>query len=341
MTGLIIITFLLRIPAELRVRLEPVNSQQPDFGSKQIIVATDERIFTLFAALNAAGFNREYEGIPMSFLRQQIRAALDGKNIPSLQRLKRYFDKISDYHLVVWVLQRGSAPEFERAEAGWWISTRAANFDGLYSALSDFYKEADIANLWQQIKPQYDATLAYWQPLVETSLGDLQTYLRISELPVRQIVVIPNLLDSYYSGNGPLIGDIAFVVSGPTETELSLQGLIEHETLHSIIGPMLDRNHHIISKTQSHRLFTVLKKSMPSSYGTWPNVLEETIIRAIGLRMIKDESLRNQLLNQLEGEGFLLIRPLYQSLDVYEQSNQSFDEYLPILLDTLNHIHLQ
>lgn len=340
LAALIVVIFILQLPSELRVRLEAVNAPRPDFGSQTVIVSGDERIFTLFAALNAAGFDREYQGIPMSPIRQQIRAELNGRDLPSLKHLKPYFDRIPDYQLVVWALQRGPAPEFGRAEAGWWVTTRAATFDGLSTALSDFYKEADIADLWQQVGPQYAAEIAHWKPLAETSLTEIQTYLGVTELPFHQLVVIPNPLDSYYSGNGPQINVTAYVVAGPTETDLSMKGLIEHEILHSIIGPMLDKNLSVIPSAQRNRLYAVLKKSMPSGYGTWSSAVEVSLIRAMVIRMLNGEALRNTMIEQEENNGFLLIRPLSQALEMYEQSHQSFEKYLPTLLETINNIQL-
>lgn len=331
---------LLGLPQELAGHLEPVTAPQPEFGSQPVIVTADERIFTLFAALNAAGFDREYEGIPMTPVRQQVRASLAGKNLPSLVRLKPIFERLADYHLVVWVLQRGSPPEFGRAETGWWVSTRAADFDGLAQALGDFHREADIPTLWRLVEKDYRAEVSRWQPLAESSVQKVMQYLHLNEPPYRQLAVIPNLLDSYYSGNGPQIGDTAYVVAGPTETERSLQGLIEHEALHSLTGPMLDRQIGTIPSDQARRLFAVLKKSMPSGYGTWASSLEENINRAINLRLLPDEQLRTRQLDLLESEGFLLIKPLDRALAAYEQSGQPFDVYLPTLLETLNDLEL-
>ena len=122
------LVFAFDLPAEAAGRLEPVGAPRPAYGTKPMVVAADERVFTLFAALNAAGFDREYEGLAMSPIRQQVRSALTGKNLPSLVRLKPIFDHTADYHLVVWVLQRGGSPEFGRAEPDWWVSAPAANF---------------------------------------------------------------------------------------------------------------------------------------------------------------------------------------------------------------------
>lgn len=338
--GLLGLTLLLHLPQELAGHLEPVTAQHPEFGSQPVIVTDDERIFTLFAALNAAGFDREYEGIPMISVRQQVRASLAGKNLPSLARLKPIFERVTDYHLTVWVLQRGNGPEFARAEPAWWVTTRAADFDGLADALKVFYIEADIPSLWQKVGAEYRGEIERWQPLAEASLRNIQVYLDISEFPFRQLVVISNLLDSYYSGSGPQIGDIAYVIAGPTETELSLTGLIEHEALHSIIGPMIDRNRNVVSKAQADRLFAVLKKSMPSGYGSWDSALEETLIRAINLRMVKDEALRARMLTQLENGGFVLIRPLDKALEDYEKSDLTFEGYIPTLLNTINYVQI-
>ena len=335
--GLILV---LQLPAEAMERLEPVSASHPDFGSQPVAVVADERIFTLFAALNAAGFDREYEGIAMSPVRQCVRTALIGKDLPSLARLEPIFKSIPDYHLVVWILQRGDPPEFGRAEAGWWVSRRAADFEGLDEALRAFYQEADIPSLWQKVEPIYQVEINRWQPLAEQSLESIQIYLKTRDLPFHQAVIIPNPLDAFYSGNGPQVGERAFVVAGPTETDQNLIGLVEHELLHSIIGPMLDQHLDQGPAQTFRRLYEALRGAMPSNYGTWESMLEETLNRAINLRMLDDADLRAQQLEQLEAQGFLLIKPLNQALEKYEESGQSFEQYLPILLASLDKVEL-
>lgn len=337
LVGLVLV---FRLPGELVERLEPVTAPLPDFESQQVVIVADERVFTLFAALNAAGFDREYEGLSMSPIRLQVRAALSGKDLPSLARLDPYFEQIPVYHLVTWILQRGNPPVFGRADKGWWVSARAAEFDGLSEALSTFYYEADIPTIWHEVEPAYQAEIERWQSLVEQSVSHIQAYLGTSNFPFRQAVIIPNPLDSYYSGTGPQVGEIAYVVAGPTETELSLQGLIEHELLHSVIGPILDQRIDRVPAQTSDRLYTVLKDTMPSSYGSWASVLEETLVRAINQRMLDDPLLRVQQLEQLESQGFLLIRPFDQALAAYEQSGQPFVQYLPTLLASLDEVKL-
>lgn len=331
---LLILLFAFGLPAEVQGRMEPVTADRPDFGLGNVVVTVDERVFTLFAALNAAGHDREYPGMEMSPVRQTVRAELASKDLPSLARLKPTFDRVADYHLVVWVLQRGEPPGFGRAESSWSVSTRAAEFAGLANALGDFYMEADIPSLLEQVEPDMQADMQRWQRLADDSLVNILAYLKTSEIPFRQLVVIPNPLDAHYSGNGPQIGDTAYVVAGPTETDANLRGLIEHEALHSFIGPMLDRQMDVISGTQSRQLWRALRQEMPGSYGTWESAVEETLNRAINLRMLPDTTLRARQLDRLEAEGFLFIHPMDQALAVYEQSGQPFESYLSTLLQT-------
>jgi hypothetical protein len=56
--------------------------------------------------------------------------------------------------------------------------------------------------------------------------------------------------------------------------------------------------------------------------------------------MINDKALRAKMIDQLERDGFLLIRPLTTALEDYEQSDLPFDQYLPSLLETLNTVQL-
>ncbi len=326
----------LRLPTEVAERLEPITGSRPDYGPQAVVVAPDQRIFTLFAALNAAGYDDEAAGLALHPIRQRVRAALAERDLPSLARLRPIFDHVADYHLVAWVLQRGDPPDFKRAEVGWWVSTRASDFDGLDEALGDFYREAGIATLWRDVEPAYRIDIDRWQPSAEAVLEDIRAYLRIDAVPFRQAVVLPNLLDAHYRGTGPQIGAIAYVVAGPTETELSLQGLIGHELLHSIVDPMLDQRMSQIPVQTSRRLYAVLVETMPPGYGSWESALEETLNRAINTRMLEDEGLRVRQLDQLEEEGFLLIRPLDQALAAYERSGQSFEEYLSALLTVLD-----
>lgn len=74
---------------------------------------------------------------------------------------------------------------------------------------------------------------------------------------------------------------------------------------------------------------------LPADYGTWESALEESLNRAINLRILADESFRARQLERLEAEGFLLIRPLDRalaSLDDLELPQYKWSDFHPELL---------
>jgi hypothetical protein len=134
---------LLLTSAELAVRLEPVTAAVPIPEGDYVQLQADERIFTLFAALNAGGYDEENNEQGMSDVRLRVRAALaqPGGETPSLPAALRpnlamcRFIHVSQY--ATWVLQRGPAPRFARAADGWALDAPAFLFFNFDRALDE------------------------------------------------------------------------------------------------------------------------------------------------------------------------------------------------------------
>ena len=85
--------------AELAVRLEPVTATSQLARGRYVRLQADERLFTLFAALNVAGYDEENNERGMSPVRVQVRAALADKPLPSLARLRPYLRMCRTIHV--------------------------------------------------------------------------------------------------------------------------------------------------------------------------------------------------------------------------------------------------
>ena len=322
--------------AELVMRLEPVAvTSQPPAGD-YVQLQADERIFTLFAALNAAGHDEENSERGMSPVRVQVRAALVDKPLPSLVRLRPYLRICRTIHVsqcATYILQRGPAPSFARAVDGWAVTTPAFPFLGFDRALAAFYDEAGIAGLWQAQRPAYDAEIARYRDLVTPAVDDVFAYLKIKWPPTEVVVVLPNLIDAYWRGYGPRVGDLSYVVMGPgVEPNI---GLIQHEAMHPILNPLVDAHLGAVERSQADRLFATLKPRVSVGYRTWPNILHESVIRAVEVRLAVPAD-REHLIRQEEAAGFALVRPLAGRMADYEASGQMLAEFMPRLLSTLN-----
>ncbi len=333
--ALAVVIVLLLFAADWSVRHEALDPADPPPAAlpTYVTLQSDERLFTLMAALNAAGYNDENNSKGMHPVRQAVRKRLAAMNLPVVAWLRLQFQAHQSLY-VNWLFQRGSAPDFKREAAGWWIETAPPFlFWNLDSALREFYREADIADLWKEFKPQYDAEDARYQALAAPAVRQVLTYLRIKNPPTGHVVVEPNLLDAYWRGYGPRVGDTSYVVMGPADQPNI--GLIQHEAMHPIINPMVEESMEVIDGTQSGRLFEMLETRVPAGYTTWDGILQESVIRAVEVRLLEPRQRESQI-EQEEKQGFMLVRPLEQQLTAYEKSGKTFGEYLPTLLSTLN-----
>ena len=213
------------------------------------------------------------------------------------------------------------------------MTTPAFPFLGFDRALAAFYDEAGHRRLWQAQRPAYDAEIARYRDLVTPAVDEVFAYLMITQPPTEGVVVLPNLLDAYWRGYGPRVGDLSYVVMGPA-VEPNI-GLIQHEAMHPILNPLVDAHLGAVKPRQADRLFAALKPRVSAGYRTWPNILHESVIRAVEVRLAVPAD-RERLIRQEEAAGFLLVRPLAGRLAEYEASGQTMSEFMPRLLATLN-----
>ncbi len=317
------------VETEPVVRLSASSPVNHDY----VTIHSDERLFTIMAALNAAGYSEENNPQGMHPVRQAVRAELEAENIPSLGRLRLYFQMHQSMY-VTWALQRNNPPAFTRQTEGWWVTgVPPLFFFGLDDTLRDFYREADIAALWKKYKPEYDAEGERYRAVMGPSVQAVLDYLHIQDPPTRRVIVLPNLLDAYWRGYGPRVGDTSYIIMGPSDQPNI--GLIQHEAMHPIVNPLVDADLGAIDKADTDRFFARIRPLMPSAYPTWDGILKESVVRAVVIRLA-DPKLREELIVQEESQGFLLVRPLVANLQDYEQSGETFADYLPKLLASLN-----
>jgi hypothetical protein len=342
---LICLPVLLAGAAELAVRYQPVQSASLPSGdlptdNPWVKVRIDERLFTLFAALNAAGYDGENFGLPYHPVRQLVRERLAGSRFSGQQRLQAELNLIQSYNFVTWSLHYGGPPDFDR-ELSWSVAgIPAFLFIGLDGLLRDFYREMGIAALWTEVRPQYEQEAARLQQAAGTAVQAALDYTRLEAVPLREVVVIPNLLDAHYRGYGPQVGGTAYVIVGPAEDQPDI-GLVQHEALHSIAGSLVEVNLDAIDPKAADTLYADLRKRVPPGYESWAGILEESVVRALDARLAGPEWEANALRND-EEQGFWIVRPLVRVLmEAYEPGPGTLADFMPELLKSLNEIEPQ
>jgi hypothetical protein len=126
----------------------------------------------------------------------------------------------------------------------------------------------------------------------------------------------------------------------PNFDDDAIRSLILHEFSHSYVGPLTTR--HQVEVEALEDLFTPIEKTMRAQvYGTWESSLNEHIIRAINTRLVlqnKGEAAINKNLEKEYNKGFIYIKPIYDSIVIYEENRETyktFDAFYPEILKNL------
>ncbi|MFB3068273.1 MAG: hypothetical protein ACE1ZI_03295, partial [Acidobacteriota bacterium] len=137
-------------------------------------LTVDVRIFTVLAALNAAGFNFETPGREMSQVRQALRQELQQTDPDLLERLQTFYnghrqgsDRGADQVAYISLaLLLSGPPDFQLTVKAEDLPGDAWQVLGFENLVQEFYQKAGIASLWQRYQPAYADELTAYRPVL-------------------------------------------------------------------------------------------------------------------------------------------------------------------------------
>lgn len=206
----------------------------------KITAVADKRIFCLYAALNAVGYDLENKP-PMHPVRVAVREYLAGLSL-DLTDLHDLFTKYESNHyysLRTWILCHGEPPEFPEINADWKLKV-PEEIDILNSLLSDFWAKGKLEIIWERVLPEYQKAVIDLEKLGREAVDKIVSYLKTDALGIEEFVIVPNFLESHSLGIGPTIGQTAFAILGPQSTDRFSLSRVMHEFLHSVINPLTE-----------------------------------------------------------------------------------------------------
>ncbi len=208
----------------------------------------DVRIFTVMAALNAAGFDYETPGREMSEVRQSIRQELQQIDPGLLEQLQAFYkehrqgsDGIDNQVAYVSLaLLLSGPPHFKLTVKEEEVPPDARRLLGFEQLVQEFYQKAGIESLWQRYQSAYTEELEIYRPVLRKMIEQTLQYFRIPPRTVldRRIVLIPDLLNAKNIVNARSLEPVYYIVVGPTDNATD-----NHRQLQclNIIGPGLSR----------------------------------------------------------------------------------------------------
>jgi hypothetical protein len=308
-------------------------------GAENLQLGASENLFAVLATINAAGYDEGLSLPDNSPLRRQLRDDIAKRNIAVLPELARYYRKhmlrngvqdLSQY--ISYALSVTGPPDF-----GW--RTRDVDVPPDAMALSDFtplliefYRQANLAELWNQARPAYEREMEkYHSPLVSTTSA-IDGYLRVPAGGYlgRKFQVFVDLLGAPEQVQTRNYGDDEFVIVSPSEKPRFFD--IRHAYLHFEIDPIVIKYGVALDQKRSLIDFVQTAPLEPNFKSDFVLLANESLIKAVESRLDKNPA----EIGQAARQGYVLAPFFAEQLPVFEKQEQGMRYYFPEMADAID-----
>jgi len=307
----------------------------------------DVRLFTAYAFMNAAGNDGEWRQAGMHPIRTAVRKDLEG-------RLDSFFEKnIKDFNFShyrgswtgygPYALITSGPPDFQvsfdSATSDEDCKNIQKDYIGFSPLLAEFYKKANVAELWEKYRPLIQAQNDLRKPFAQQALDDIISYCRLnkdffSKNTNRIHFQFAPLLSYFTAETEKVNGDI-YIIAGPQEGKPD-ESEFYHESLHHVINPLVDA----LDSNTANRfadLFKLADSTSQVGYGQFYEGFVRTLDKVIsGKRFAESDSMVAANVTREYKLGFILALSIYEQLKQYEASRTTFAEYFPKIVANID-----
>ena len=301
---------------------------------------SNEALFTVLAAINAAGYDEGIDSPSNSPIRQMVRQEIAKHDYDSVRALKRFVrdhkQKTAGAELgqyVSYALQLDEPPYFGDR---WRNRTWPPDADALQEMtplLTAFYKEAQVHELWLNAEPYFNQTIAQYQGPAAQALLQATAYVReinnASLTNTFQIYV--DLLGAPNQVQNRTYGDDYFVVVTPTQ-DLPIQE-IRHQYLHFLVDQLVLKYSKVVEKKKALGDYAKGSSLLEGFYKSDFELLTtECLIKAIETRLDRKPEMAQQAMR----EGYILTPAIVEQLIAYEAQPTAMRLYLPDMINAID-----
>ncbi|HLK47366.1 MAG TPA: tetratricopeptide repeat protein [Bryobacteraceae bacterium] len=297
-------------------------------------------LFTVTAAINAAGYSADLSSPNNSPLRDAIRTELAQRDIPSLPALKDFFarhrkrnDVLELSQYISFALTTSGPPTFEIKLRDVDVPPDVTPMRELSPLLAAFYKEAGIENLWKRSRPAIDQYLELYHAPVSQAVLQVNAYLRqqTSGFKGRHFQILIELLAAPNQIQTRSYADDYTIVVTPSPEPRIFD--IRHAYLHYLLDPLSTRYEEILDRKkpladQAQRA-PALDDSFKQDYLL---LVTESLIKAIEAKLDR----RPDGIQEAMRQGYILTPFFAEQLPIYEKQEQAMLYYYPTLVGAID-----
>lgn len=293
--------------------------------SGNVTVVANEQLFSLFAAINAAGYDAGMGAEPPSSPRLEARTWCLRRNPAVLPDLARFYqdhalddpaENFGQYASLALFL--GPPPDFKFTVAETDLPPDAGALREMVPLLRQFYRQAELQQLWSRLQPAYDGVIAGLSDPVRHTLALTDAYLRSPSGAYLGRSYTINLcpLGAPEQVQARIYGENYYVVL--TRSAEPHIADIRHQYLHFLLDPLAVKYAFELHEKEP---LGALARPAPA-LGTdfkedFSLLLTECLIRAVELRMDKPAHVQ-QSIDDLTRQGLILTPYFYEALGAYE-----------------------
>lgn len=292
-------------------------------------------LFTVLAALNAAGYDADAASASNHPLRAQVKQAVLAKNPPSLSKIREFYGAhrtgsatadLGQY--ISYALSIDGPPIFKPRYSEAQMPPDTIALAGFSDLLQSFYQEAGIDELWRQAQPAIDRLAEQYHGPASQTILDANLYLRFptSGAGGRRFQIYLDVLGPPNQVHTRSLGDEYFVVVTPSAQPRIRD--IRHAYLHYLIDPLAIRYYGLLDTKKDVLDLAQGSPLLAEEYKNDAGLLAGMcMVKAVEARM--DRSSGPAHVEQSMKEGYILTAYFYEALLQYEKQEQAFRLYVP------------
>jgi len=300
-------------------------------------------LFTVLAAINAAGYDADIRSPSNHPLRMEVLQAIEVRNPPSLAALREFYEKhrsetpqeeLSKYISFGLCLQ--DPPSFKMRYERQQLPPEVQRLAGFEKILAQFHKEAGIEDLWKRAQPSLEAIIARYQTPVVEAVQQASLYLRnpMSGVRGRRFQIWIDVLGSPNQVHTRTFVDDYFIVI-TASPQLRIDD-VRRAYLHYLIDPMMLGNAEKLEKKRPIQDLTQASPILDDVYKTdFPLLAGMCLVRAVEARL-SPVAQRQAMVERAMSEGFILTAYFFEALPGYEKDQRAMRLYAPDMIDSIN-----
>lgn len=312
------------------------------------VVDSNSALFAVLAALNAAGYNAgmstaagatpSAQQAAVTALRATIRQRMSAHAAAILPELRAFYDS---HHLanpsqdlaqyVDLALFLGNPPGLSLTIPRAGLPPDAAGVADVLPLIQEFYTQANLDQVWQDVQPQYERALTQDTALAKITLSTVDNFFRIpQDYSPRQFFIFPDAMMAPGEADALNYEDNYYFA-----TNLDLSGQLHqlrHTYLHFMLDPLISKYPAIITGVEESVMPAVAAApGLEVQFKRDPQLFyTECLVRAIEVQL--DPGTPQQKQAEVEAamnQGLVMTSYWYNQLTTYRTEPENFAEFYP------------